>query len=263
MPAVKDAVGIFLSALEANGWTISKQQAIVSSGPNPTEVELRRGQERLRALVYAWTCTHEGEGRPGPNQRVQWTPNHVTSPLVPAPVPFKRGQIPIGVGWWPNDQVFFAFDVWTKRLAKWSTSIHVHLGALQKAHTTGALVEDERRWDPRIAVPAAKADDIITWTIKLLNVRREAVIKPAQSPVYQGSKATIVGKVWGNTATSYLRAGDDMVLIENPKKLLDDSVWRIDKLVEDRSTKPQTITFQCHRASRILDPAAILQQFNA
>src|SRR4051812_5445917 len=147
MPAVADAVGVYIAALEQEGWSVLKRVPVVSSGPNPTEVDLRRGQRTERLLLYAWTCTHEGEGRPGPNQRVQWTPNNTVAHKTLGPVPFKRNRLAVGVGYWPVDEVFFAFDVWTKRLARWSTSIHVHLSALQNARTQQALVVGERKWD--------------------------------------------------------------------------------------------------------------------
>jgi hypothetical protein len=262
MPAVKDAVGTVLKALQEDDWVVTRQQPVARTGPNPTEVDLRRGQEVQKLLLYAWTVTHEGEGRSGPNQRVQWTPNHVTAPMIPAAVPFKRGRLAMGVGWWPAYEVFFLFDVWTKRLAKWSASIHVTVDALMKAHAQQQPVVDRRDWDPRIALPWSKADEMIPWT-RAQNQRREAVIRPVEPVVFQARKAKIVGHVWGRTATTYLRPGDDMVLINKRKKLIDDSVWRIDSLVPDTTLKPQRVTFDCHRASRITDPHAILNQFSA
>lgn len=262
MPADKDAVGTVLKALDESGWKTVRQKPISEHGPNPSEVDLQRAGKVHKILLYAWTTTHEGLTRNKDDLRVQWTPSFYAPDKTLAPVPFTAGRMPVGVGWWPEERVFFLFDVWTKRLSKWSASIHVTRDALDRAARSRTSAVDERRWDPRIAIPWECAAEMIPWAVGQ-RARREAVIKPIEAPVYNGQKVTVKAKHWGNLATAYIRKNDDIVLIDGRKKLLTPAIWRVDTVTADTAVKPQIVTFHCHHAAVVHDEPAILRSFGA
>lgn len=264
MPAERDCIGVVLYAFTEAGWSIAKADRL-GTGDSPTIVEMTRGQQRTSLLLYAWTATHEGKTRTKDNLRVQWTPSHRDEP-----VPFKRGLLPMGLGWWPDRKVFFAFDVWTKRLAKYSSSIHVHRDTLESASVAGKLVTEDRAWDPRAAAHFDLIEGLLAWTAAQSTTRREALIAPISPPTINGTKAVIEAKVWGGLATSYVRpkgnivaSGDDIVLVGERKRLVDHRIWRIDSVHVDATTKPQIATLTCHQAGVVNNEAQIVARFSA
>lgn len=102
------AIDEVISAFRAAGQTVTSER--VGSGPNPTRLNLSRGQRQgLALLAYAWKISPEGDGRerkglPAPNFRIQATRSHL-GPLIT-----EKKRLTIGFGIDSGREIIVAFD---------------------------------------------------------------------------------------------------------------------------------------------------------
>jgi hypothetical protein len=244
-----------LSALSDRGWIVDLREPVSQSGgPNPTRIDLRHSQDRRRLLAYSWFVTHEGKGRKGDNYRIQTTRTH-DGPLMMEP-----GRVTVGLGWDRQREVFGAFDGWTKRETGSSSSVHIKRALLDTATEEGWAL-DGPHWDPRVAFTVEYAGRFLTW-IGEMSARREAVIQALDFTLVDRDTAEIVGDTWRD-AVSWLRVGDRMIVGDGDGGLVNDSLWRIERLDAGVVQTPSGrynrthIHFRCRRVGTVRDPSVV------
>lgn len=242
-----------LTALQAAGWKVALRQPVSQKGgPNPTRIDLRRGNDLRRFLVYSWFLTNEGKGRSKDDFRIQTTRTHS------GPLTIEDGRVTIGIGWDLPRNVFAAFDGWTKRHTGRSSSVHVKDELLEQALTHGWAV-DPLRWDPRAAFTPAGVGRLLPWVAAGQAEQREAPMKALEMNLLDHETAEIVGDVWKSAPAPWLRVGDRLIATDGKKKLADDSLWRVEELesfaVETDSGRYNRthIRFRCRRVGAVHD----------
>jgi restriction-modification system family protein len=246
-----------LKAFRAAGWKVELRQPVSQKGgPNPTRIDLRRGGEVRRFLVYSWYLTNEGKGRTKDDLRIQTTRTH------PGPLMVEDGRVTIGIGWDRRRDVFAAFDGWTKRHTGSSSSVHVKDELLERALEEG-WAEGDLRWDPRATFTAASVDRLLAWVAAAQAEQREAPMKALEMDRLDHETAEIVGDVWRSGPAPWLREGDRLIATDGKKKLVDDSLWRVEELESlsvptDSGRYNRTrIRFRCRRVGTVRDPGVL------
>ncbi len=244
-----------LDAFVAAGWKVALREPVVSPrSRNPTRVDLRHAQVVRRLLVYSWFITGEGKGRKKRDFRIQTTRAH-TGPLMT-----ESPRITVGVGWDRDREVFGAFDGWTKRQTGGSSSVHIKADLLDRAKVNGWAV-DPPRWDARVAFDAPHAGQFLTWVDQMAS-RREALLNPLDYTI-NGDEAQIVGDIWANQPTGWLRVGDRIVMIDDMGAMRHDALWKITGMTAQTIKTASghynrtRITLACEKTGRIKDAAAL------
>lgn len=215
-----------LDALGTAGWVVVRGEAVSGreQHSNPMRLDLRRGRQRRRLLLYAWRAVHEGKGRAryemgAPRYRVQTTRSHDGNLLT------EPGRVSVGIGWHQDWDVFFAFDLWAKRFTGKSSSVYVEPEILQEALQSGhtpAVREDCLE----LAFTPAGVDALLPWLDKL-QTRRTMTLHPQfvhDAP--DGESMRMVVDTRRRTRVTWLRSGDYVVLHDG-NALADGTLWRI------------------------------------
>jgi hypothetical protein len=245
-----------LEAIEDAGWHVDLCEAVsVRGGPNPTRLDLSKGQDRRGLLVYSWNITGEGKGRSRDDYRIQTTRTHE------GPLMLEADRTTVGIGWDPKRAVFAAFEGWTKRYTGKSSSVHIKRALLEAAVANG-FDEGGERWDRRLAFDSANVAVLMDW-LRGLEGRREAAMPALSVERVDPMRAEIVGDVWGASPVPWLRGGDRLVALAKSGDLLDDSLWRIEDLEgfaargSDKRYPRTHVRFRCRRIGQVEDSDAL------
>lgn len=243
------AIDDVLAAFGQVGWRVTKQERVCKGrSPNPTRVDLARGQRRLSLLAYAWKLVLEGKGRSGRNYRVEVTRCHEGDLLMEA------GRVTVGFGVDADRQVLAVFDGWTKRATGKSSSVHIRRVTLDKAAAEG-YAEEDPRWDGRAAVRTAEADRLLDW-IATQSQTRLTFVQPLDYTI-TGEKAIITADLWDAAPAAWLRRRDKLVLASKSlTTLLDTSFWEVQdvevRVITKTGRNPRrSVTFNCRRFGRV------------
>jgi hypothetical protein len=249
MAAVDDVVTAFNGA----GWKVLKQESVHGGrSVNPTRVDLARGKQYLKLVVYAWKITGEGKGRAGSNYRIQATRSHDGDLIIEPP------RLTLGFGVDAERSVLAAFDGWSKRAKGSSTSVHIKRETLELAAATG-YAEQSPPWDSWAAVRLNAVEPLLNWIARQRD-RRLTAVHPVDYEV-SGSAARVTCDLWDAAPASWLRPRDHLVLVDaDGHRLVDESIWEITDLAIAIS-KPsrnarRAVTFGCRRYGRIHTSAA-------
>jgi hypothetical protein len=252
----------FRQALVDAGWQIGQDSPLSDhGGPNPSRLHIKRGRLERRLLVYAWNITSEGTGRKKAGRedldwRVQTTRSHEGDLLAPP------GHLPVGLGWFQQLGVFAAFDVWVKRTTGRSSSAHFSDALLHEA-ADAEWAEQMRPDGPTCSFVPGQVDRFLSWLLE----RNEAQVVPVDpidfaTPDPDHTRVEVdPRKDWRYFA---LRPNDYLVLCRN-KKLLDRSLWRIERVETDRRTSASGsnrpyLYMDCRRHGIVRDEAWITSE---
>lgn len=120
--------GLFEEAARAAGW---RTLLLPPVGTFPARYQITQGQEGFTARLYIWTVTHGGNTRSDEEFRIQLT-------RVPNYLEAEPGGKTLLMGWWPEAEVFAAWDHNAHNGALGnSPSCQVALGTLRKASVDG------------------------------------------------------------------------------------------------------------------------------
>lgn len=219
---------LFRDALRSDGWHV-EQDSQVGSGPNPSQVLIKKGRLTRRLLVYIWNITGEGAGRKKAGRddldfRVQTTRSHEGDLLSPV------GHLTVGLGWRDELGVFGSFDVWVKRTTGKSSSVHLSRALLEAAAADG-WAEEMRRDGPTCAWKPENVEAYLEW----LTARAEPRVVSVDPLDQSATGETLDLRVDPRQDWHYfaLRIGDYVVMRQNGV-LLDRSLWRVTAVVTDR-----------------------------
>jgi hypothetical protein len=205
-------------ALEARGWAVLERARKYSGSPNPTFLSLRRGRVGARLLVYGWRITGEGKGRKKTDYRIQ------TTVAGRNPIEIVPGTTGVGLGWDDQRSVFAVFDLWTKRYANWSDSVHITRALLDAAAAEG-WAEEMRPDGPEAAFRPDTIDGLFGWLGSQAS-RRTLPVVPESTSVTGDGLTVVVAKPKQSRATA-ARPGDYLVLVDDAGGLTDHYVWRV------------------------------------
>jgi len=246
---------LFVAALAESGWTVTERLP-VGSGPNPSQVQVRRGRLQRRLLVYAWRITSEGKGRKKAGRedldyRIQTTRSHEGPLLTPA------GHVSCGIGWDDERDVFASFDPWVKRYTGKSSSVHFPRTLLDDAATEGWSELDLPKYGPETSFRASEINRFLAWAVGLQR-RRLVVLDPDEFHPAE-ERAEVIVDWWKEPLVSWLRPGDHLVL-RRASELLDSSIWSIDGIEGEPQETPSgkyqrtLLRFRCTRYGVIRNP---------
>lgn len=252
------AVDQVVDGFRAAGWTATRQERVSGSrAANPTRVDLARGKQQLKLLVYAWKITGEGKGRTGTNYRIQTTRSHDGDLLT------ESDRLTIGFGIDEDRGVIAAFDGWTKRATGSSSSVHIERNTLDQARDTG-YAEQAPKWDSRAATGLDDTDRLLNW-LTLQRQTRFAGFEPIDLHV-DGTNAIVSADLWASSPAAWLRPNDRMYLSDRSyEQLRDPGVWAIRHVnvtvVNPGERYPRRrVTFTCTRHGRVNNPQQLLRE---
>jgi hypothetical protein len=254
MSAVDQVVAAFTRA----SWVATKQER-VSGGrtSNPTRLDLARGKQHLKLLVYAWKITGEGKGRAGDNYRIQTTRSHEGDLLT------EVQRLTIGFGIDQDRGVIAAFDGWTKRATGSSSSVHIERQTLDRARDEG-YAEQMPLWDSRVGTRLDDIDRLLGW-ISRQRQTRTAGFEPLEFEV-DGPTAVVRADLWASSPAAWLRQGDQLFLADRSfEQLRDPRIWTV-RDVSVTITNPghryprRTVTFGCTLHGRVNNPDKLLRE---
>ena len=251
------AVDQALAAFESEGWVVAKREPVTVGGrsPNPTRVDLARGRQRLKLIVYAWKITGEGQGRRGTNYRIQSTRSH------PGDLITEAGRYTIGFGIDEGRGVILAFDGWTKRLPSRSPSVHIKRATLDRARDDG-YAEQQPVWDGRVATRLDTIDKVLDW-VQQQRKRRTVGFEPDFLEV-NGETATIGCDIHRSEPAMWLRPGDHLFLTTSDfHHLKNPSLWTVDEVsivvTNPGETRPaHRAILKCTKYGAVNDPSRLL-----
>lgn len=250
------AIEVVLAAFRSNGWAALSTERVSGKGsPNPTRVDLGFARQRLPLMMYAWKLTGEGNGRTGGNFRIQTTRSH------PGELLSEDGRLTLGFGISASGDVVSVFDGWTKRNSGSSSSVYVKQSLLAEA-ADGGLRTDGSPWDARAACRSSEIHLLLPWINRQANRRLAAV--QALSYDIDGQTGTATADLWDSAPAAWLRAGDQMVLVDRTgTKFVDDSIWTV-KDLSVNVTRPgrnprRAVTFTLKRHGRAKTDGRMLE----
>jgi len=129
-----------VAAIRESGWNV-----LYISDSHPFQLQMYRGDQSFRLLIYIWNITHGGgTARPADEYRIQ-----VTGVSQFQQLPDTKTLI---LGWWAEGGVFAGYDV-RKHSAPlgFSPSLQIRRGALELAAQTGFAPSDKGNQEIAIA----------------------------------------------------------------------------------------------------------------
>jgi putative restriction endonuclease len=129
-----------VAAIRDSGWNV-----LYLSEGHPFQLQMYRGDQSFRLLIYIWNITHGGgSARPADEYRIQVTGVHQFEQ--------QPGVKTTILGWWAEVGVFAGFDV-RKHGAPlgFSPSLQIRRGALELAAQTGFAPSDKGNQEIAIA----------------------------------------------------------------------------------------------------------------
>lgn len=216
---------VLVTALTDRGWWVLEQRALYARSPNPTLLSVRRGRLAARLLVYGWRVTDEGKGR---KKKGRLDRDYRIQTTVPGrrPIHFVEGYVPVGLGWDEERSVFASFDVWVKRYANWSDSVHFTRALLDSAAAHGWAVEN-RSDGPEAAFTPDRVDDLFRW-LSRLGDRRTIGLSPESYNIADDTLTLSVANPKQKHSKATWARPDDYVILRNESgDLIDRYVWRI------------------------------------